>query len=58
MPKLFPEDQEKVEQYLKASIHQVERKPFRPLILLVALFVFLAVFTALGFYIASFHGVV
>lgn len=33
--RLNPEDQERVEQYLRAPQHQVERKPFRPLLLLV-----------------------
>ncbi|SDM87514.1 DUF3094 family protein [Stutzerimonas balearica] len=33
--RLNPEDQERVEQYLRAPQYQVERKPFRPLLLLV-----------------------
>lgn len=33
--RLNPEDQERVEQYLRAPQHQVERKPFQPLLLLV-----------------------
>mgnify|MGYP001319425490 FL=1 len=33
--RLNPEDQERVGQYLRAPQHQVERKPFRPLLLLV-----------------------
>lgn len=28
--RLSPEDQQRVEQYLNAPQHQVERKPFRP----------------------------
>ena len=28
--RLNPEDQQRVEQYLSAPQHQVERKPFRP----------------------------
>lgn len=28
--RLSPEDQQRVEQYLSAPQHQVERKPFRP----------------------------
>jgi len=58
MPELYPEDQEKVDKYLQSSVHQVDRKPFRPLLLLLVLFVFLAGFTWLAFYIASFKGVV
>lgn len=32
--RLDPEDQRRVDEYLKAPQHQVERKPFRPLLLL------------------------
>ena len=38
--RLNPEDQQRVEQYLSAPQHQVERKPFRPwrlLLVVVAL---------------------
>ncbi|MGK9067135.1 DUF3094 family protein [Stutzerimonas chloritidismutans] len=38
--RLSPEDQKRVEHYLSAPQHQVERKPFRPwLLLLLVLFV-------------------
>lgn len=43
--RLNPEDQERVEQYLRAPQHQVERKPFRPLLLL---FLVVAVVVGLG----------
>ncbi|HDS1734838.1 MULTISPECIES: DUF3094 family protein [Pseudomonas] len=33
--RLNPEDQRRVDEYLKAPQHQVERKPFRPLLLLL-----------------------
>lgn len=32
--RLNPEDQRRVDEYLRAPQHQVERKPFRPLLLL------------------------
>ncbi len=32
--KLYPEDQERVDQYLKEGYNDTERKPFRPLVLL------------------------
>ncbi|MDF0729193.1 DUF3094 family protein [Pseudomonas entomophila] len=32
--RLNPEDQRRVDAYLRAPQHQVERKPFRPLLLL------------------------
>ena len=33
--RLTPEDQRRVDQYLQAPQHQVERRPFRPWLLLV-----------------------
>jgi len=43
--RLSAEDQERVEQYLRLPQHQVERKPFRPWLLLA---VVLAVVVGLG----------
>lgn len=43
--RLNPDDQQRVEEYLQASQHQVERKPFRPWLLLV---VVIAVTVGLG----------
>lgn len=41
--KLTPDDQRKVDSYLSAPQHQVERKPFRPLLMLaIVLFIVLA----------------
>ena len=42
---LSDEDMARVEEYLSTSIHQVERKPYRPWLLLAVLWV---VVTALG----------
>lgn len=42
---LSDEDMARVEEYLSTSIHQVERKPFRPWLLLLVLWL---VVTALG----------
>ena len=58
MPDLYPEDQKRVDEYLSASIHQVERKPFNPWKLLGVLFAILVAITALGLWIAFDHGVV
>ncbi|MCE0917749.1 DUF3094 family protein [Pseudomonas sp. NMI760_13] len=33
--RLNPEDQRRVDEYLSAPQHQVERRPFRPLLLLL-----------------------
>lgn len=43
--RLNPEDQKRVDQYLSAPQHQVERRPFRPWLLLVLV---LAVVIGLG----------
>ena len=43
--RLKPEDQKRVDQYLSAPQHQVERQPFRPWLLLVLV---LAVVIGLG----------
>lgn len=43
--RLNPEDQRRVEHYLSAPQHQVERQPFRPWLLMLAL---LAVVIGLG----------
>lgn len=43
--RLNPEDQRRVEEYLQAPQHRVERRPFRPWLLLVLL---IAVVVGLG----------
>jgi hypothetical protein len=43
--RLKPDDQQRVEEYLQLSQHRVERRPFRPWMLLVAV---LAVTIGLG----------
>ncbi|WP_374439888.1 DUF3094 family protein [Pseudomonas panipatensis] len=35
--RLSPEDQRKVEQYLSSPLHQVERAPFKPWLMMAAL---------------------
>jgi len=37
--RLNPEDQKRVEEYLRAPQHQVERRPFKPWLLLVAVLI-------------------
>ena len=58
MPELYPEDQKRVDEYLSASVHQVERAPFNPWKLLAFLFVILAGLTVISFWVASSHGVI
>ena len=43
--RLTPEDQQRVDDYLRAPQHQVERRPFRPWLLLL---VVLAIVIGLG----------
>lgn len=48
--RLSPEDQQRVEQYLSAPQHQVQRKPFRPwrlLLIVIALTVGLGLLSRL-----------
>jgi len=35
--RLSPEDQQKVEQYLSSPVHQVERAPFKPWLMMAGL---------------------
>jgi len=45
---LYPEDQEKVDEFLKRGVNSVERKPFRPgrlLIMLVVVVMGLSIFS-------------
>lgn len=37
--RLNPEDQQRVDEYLRAPQHQIERQPFRPWLLLVLVLV-------------------
>lgn len=52
MPELSQIDQEKVNAYLSSNVNDVERKPFRPFLLLGGLMVALAVVSLIA-YIAS-----
>ena len=48
--KLYPEDQAKVDEFVSRGVNSVERKPFRPFRLLLALMViviFLSIFSQL-----------
>ncbi len=56
--KLYPEDQAKVDQYLKEGYNDVDRREFRPGLLFVVLFVVLLVFSGAAYLIARSAGVV
>ncbi|WP_231758696.1 DUF3094 family protein [Microbulbifer elongatus] len=56
--KLSDEDQAKVDRYLKSGHNDVERKPFRPFLLLGIILVVLTVLSLLSLFIARTKGVV
>ena len=55
--RLLPEDQERVEGFLKRGINSVERKPFRPLLLLVILVAVVAGLSVFSQWLARSAGV-
>ena len=56
--KLYPEDQAKVDKFLKEGYNDVERRAFRPGLLFIILFAILLVFSSVAFLIARSVGVV
>jgi hypothetical protein len=56
-PRLSPEDQARVDDYLSSGINSVERKPFRPLLLLILLVVVVSGLSLLSLYLAESAGV-
>jgi hypothetical protein len=58
VPELYPNDQQKVDDYLVSNVNSTERKPFRPLLLLAVIAFVLLVISAVGFWVALNHGVV
>lgn len=58
MPELYPEDQKKVDEFISSNVNSVERTQFKPLTLLLVIFVVLAVLTVGSYLIAVSHGVV
>ena len=56
--KLSDEDQAKVDRYLKSGHNDVERKPFRPFLLLGIILAVLTVLSLLSLFIARTKGVV
>lgn len=55
--KLYPEDQARVDEYLKTGYNNVERKPFRPLRLLVILILSVSVMSGGSILLARLTGV-
>lgn len=58
MPKLYEQDQAKVDDVLSKGPYKVDRKPFRPWFLLFWIFIVLFGITAVSFYIAAQTGFV
>ncbi len=55
--KLYPEDQAKVDAFLKTGVNSTERKPFRPLRLLIVLIVIVTGFSILSVKLAQIYGI-
>lgn len=57
-PKLSAEDLARVEEYLSSPVHRVERKPFRPWLLLFWLWVVVSLLGGLAWLFGWIKGVV
>ncbi|MBB6521104.1 DUF3094 family protein [Pseudoteredinibacter isoporae] len=57
-PKLSPEDQAKVDKFVSTGVNSVERKPFRPLYLLVMVIIVLTILSGVSYWIAMDAGLV
>lgn len=55
--RLNPEDQAKVDEFLARGVNAVERKPFRPLRLLIGLLVVVTLFSLFSQVLARWYGV-
>ncbi|WP_101758315.1 DUF3094 family protein [Oceanicoccus sp. KOV_DT_Chl] len=55
--KLYPEDQAKVDEFLSKGVNSVERKPFRPLRLLVILLVIVTGLSIFSIALARMSGI-
>lgn len=55
--RLYPEDQAKVDEFLKRGVNSVERKPFRPLFLILLLIGTVTVLSLLSQGLAMWAGV-
>ena len=55
--RLYPEDQAKVDQFLKQGVNSVERKPFKPVLLVFLLIAVVTGFSLLSQGIAQWAGI-
>ncbi len=58
MPKLYEEDQARVDAVLQKGVYKIDRKPFRPWMLLLIIFLVLGGITGVSFMIAAMEGFV
>ena len=56
-PRLHPEDQAKVDEFVSSGINSVERKPFRPFRLLLFLVIVVSCLSGLSLLLARVSGV-
>lgn len=56
-PKLYPEDQARVDEFVSTGINSVERKPFRVWVLLGVIVAVLTGLSIISFVLASLEGV-
>lgn len=56
--KLTPEDQARVDKVIHRGVNSVERKPFRPFLLLGVILLVLTLMSGLSYLIAWYHGVI
>lgn len=56
-PELRPEDQARVDAFLKRGVNSVERKPFRPLLLMIVLMAMVMGLSVLSRWLAYWAGV-
>ena len=54
---LYPEDQKKVDEFVNRGINAVQRKPFRPLRLMIMLIVVVTALSILSQFLARWAGV-
>jgi len=57
-PKLTPEDQAKVDAYNQRGYNDIERRPFRPLLLLFILFLIVSGLGGISYLIAWWYGII
>ena len=55
--RLYPEDQARVDEFIKRGVNSVERKPFRPLRLLVILIAIVMGLSIFSQYLAHWAGI-